>query len=119
MKVGENDCLMRKSFSPSFMRIRQKSWNFTIGQFFNVSLFSQTLVSDFPTNHNFDLRSINFIVSLDFRVIVLLAKTLKYCIRTVNFRAKPDVRVQFPMTKRTPKFAQTSATSFLKDFCKV
>ena len=28
MKLGENDYLMRQLFSPSFMRIGQKLWNF-------------------------------------------------------------------------------------------
>ena len=39
MKLSENDNLMRQSFSPSFMRIEQKMWIFTNGQYLNVSHF--------------------------------------------------------------------------------
>ena len=41
---GENDLLKKWLFPPSFMRIGQKMWIFTNGQFLNMShFFTQTL----------------------------------------------------------------------------
>ena len=39
MKLGENNYVLRQSFSPSFIRIGQKLWIFSNGQFLNVCWF--------------------------------------------------------------------------------
>ena len=52
MKISENNYLIRQSFSPSFMKIGQKLWIFTNGQFLHVSIFfTQTSDQGFLKRH--------------------------------------------------------------------